>query len=516
VLPRLDPARFQGVCVFDPELRTWVICDARGRVLPRHASPVSERAAFVIYDDARCRGADLQLRTGAVGLLTLGPGICKDKVGGPEPRRTLPALKREAPCPLCCSLIRLRAAIDPMSLVPPPAQVMQAAGRLRHLAAGKQSVRFAGAADVTAHIKRARGGAAAASPGGAVSARDVLRWVMANTVEATLRGTLTWVAQGLHFASTAGAPQRALLPEVLQLDAMYGNARLAQPVAAIVSRMASAAAAAAATAGGLSSAAVSLVGLVQQRSEHYGSGHSVAGDRGAVNEECERELEVERETEREQERQVPRVEAVKEADWDYEAALVAAGPDQLLAAGVPLKRLSQVAALLEPPALRCLGWSGSVWATDNFVQCAVLGEGQAHNEYLRPLDALLAFPDGQAVLLSEREADGLLRTLRLGGGRKAAGASLQSLCYAEEAEAVEGGVGEAVLAAGAVPAARLRPPELASMAMFNGQAAYGSARVRAAVRQLAARHRQEAEAIVTLRGKLPALARSDLERACDG
>lgn len=36
--------------------------------------------AFTLFDEARCRGADLQLRGDAVGLLTLGPTTTKDKL----------------------------------------------------------------------------------------------------------------------------------------------------------------------------------------------------------------------------------------------------------------------------------------------------------------------------------------------------------------------------------------------------------------------------------------------------
>lgn len=72
----------QAVCFYEPAQRGFFILDASGRCLPRHASPLAERDAFVLYDDARCRGADLQLGRGAVGLLTLAPGITKDKVCG--------------------------------------------------------------------------------------------------------------------------------------------------------------------------------------------------------------------------------------------------------------------------------------------------------------------------------------------------------------------------------------------------------------------------------------------------
>ena len=136
-----------------------------GRCLPRHASPVAEKDAFVIYDEARCRGADLQLRPLAVGLLTLGPTTSKDKM-------------------------------------------MQAAGRLRMLGRG-QKLHFAATVDVTSRIRsinqmhrnnnavgstlRASG---SSSGNTALSAElpgalQVLQWVMYNTVQANQLGVVT-------------------------------------------------------------------------------------------------------------------------------------------------------------------------------------------------------------------------------------------------------------------------------------------------------------------------------------
>jgi hypothetical protein len=84
VLASAPLGRYKGVCFFDDSpggQRTWVVADPLGRCLARGtASPVAERDCFTVYDDARCRGADLQLRRDAVGLLTLGQGITKDKV----------------------------------------------------------------------------------------------------------------------------------------------------------------------------------------------------------------------------------------------------------------------------------------------------------------------------------------------------------------------------------------------------------------------------------------------------
>lgn len=186
-------APFQGVCYFDAAHRAWMVADSRGRCVPRHSSPIAERDTFVIFDDARCRGADLQLRRDAVGLLTLGPGMAKDKL-------------------------------------------MQAAGRLRMLGRG-QGLCFVGTKDVSAKIRSVNGLEPAGHDGGSsgtkkqrlalataaaaaagLTSRHVLQWVMHNTVQATQRGLVEWAGQGLHFAATKGAPERMLQDELLELQ----------------------------------------------------------------------------------------------------------------------------------------------------------------------------------------------------------------------------------------------------------------------------------------------------------
>ena len=58
----------------------WMVLDLQGRRLSRASSPIQEAQVFTLFDEARCRGADLRLRGDAVGLLTLGPATCKDKL----------------------------------------------------------------------------------------------------------------------------------------------------------------------------------------------------------------------------------------------------------------------------------------------------------------------------------------------------------------------------------------------------------------------------------------------------
>jgi hypothetical protein len=73
LFPRLQAAgrlgqgigQFRGVCYPDDAAGCWVVADPSGRRLPLLESPVPEADTFVVFDDARCRGADLKVRRGA-------------------------------------------------------------------------------------------------------------------------------------------------------------------------------------------------------------------------------------------------------------------------------------------------------------------------------------------------------------------------------------------------------------------------------------------------------------------
>lgn len=74
------PSRPKAVTYYDEALAGFAVLDATGRCARVGESPIAAADTFVVYDDARCRGADLVLRAGAVGLVTLGPGTTKDRV----------------------------------------------------------------------------------------------------------------------------------------------------------------------------------------------------------------------------------------------------------------------------------------------------------------------------------------------------------------------------------------------------------------------------------------------------
>ncbi|GLC35648.1 hypothetical protein PLESTM_000350400 [Pleodorina starrii] len=515
------------------------------------------RETLVIFDDARCRGADLQLRPDAVGLLTLGPGVCKDKL-------------------------------------------MQAAGRLRQLGRG-QRLRFAAAVDITAKIRQLSGLLPEHAPaadatkvpplhlirkpkGRATShqqrhpraepppqhqpptaALHVLRWVMYNTVQATLRGVVQWSNHGLHFAATKDAPARALHDEVLELGDLYGGRKAAKPMAEVVAakarhRRQRCSEQGGGGGGGLDPDMDGLMSRIEDRAALYGRGYMVTAGTAADDEECERELEEEEEEEQEVERQVARVSPAAEQDWEYGAVLGAVSTAPLYAAGALLVRLAEVVPrFLQPSSgLGAIPWSREVLCTTNFLLATPppRGSSSALNEYLRPVDAMLLFPSGETVLISEREADQLQAlawaTPASSNGPSSTTAAalapapaplLVSLCYARDAfthgrhgpsllsisllgSGTAAGsdpppaMAAAAVAGAIVPAGGRRPSlvgaaPLVSVQLFNGEASYSGEVLRKELRSLVWRRRGEVEALVGMRGKQALLPRSDLERACD-
>lgn len=81
ILVLLPMDEFGGVLFFDgARSHEWIILERTGRLLQKDISPVKESKTFAIFDEPRCRGTDLKLRSDAIALLTLAPKLCKDKL----------------------------------------------------------------------------------------------------------------------------------------------------------------------------------------------------------------------------------------------------------------------------------------------------------------------------------------------------------------------------------------------------------------------------------------------------
>ena len=357
----------QGVVYFEPKDDTWYVLSRQGGSAPLGSSPIHEKDAFVYFDESRCRGADMKLLPKASATLTLGPGMCKDKI-------------------------------------------MQAAGRLRKLDRG-QSVKLVIPAELVSKI-RAINKLRAANKSSRLTALHVLKWVMHNTVQATADGLPEWASQGSHFCTTQN-PNARLIDENLELEGLYGGSiaectvyehvKLAQ--AKDIERVSNRGCEPSARARELMSA------LSEERAKLYGADLPIKST--GLDEECERELENERELEREAEHQYPRCVPQVPKPWPVDSLLTARSPSALpeSACVIPLSEAMRRCFASE---LACIRWDESgIFVTENYVQTVLSQQGAKVDDlgdYMRPVEWIVVFAAPSVwrkdcLLLSEWEAE---------------------------------------------------------------------------------------------------------------
>ena len=354
--------KLKGVVYFDYSAHEWSFRNKVGRTWSLASSPVQEREAFVYFDESRCRGADMKLDTSAVALLTIGPGMCKDKA-------------------------------------------MQAAFRMRQLDRG-QTLQLLLPREVSIKVRHLAGKDKANDVGNNLSPKDVLEWIFSNTVESTSGGLPEWASQGSLFCTTKRNPSLRLLDGRQGLADLYGAALRKEKVKTVIhdgqERFRE-------RCGAHATVLEEMLHQITSRGETYGSDVFVEGT--GLDDECERELENERALEQECEQQIPRQIASVEIDWDFGCIFKAEHPKHLpkLASVTPLRtktRTSQFKSILWDPGEQ-------IYMTLNFWQ--TVGSDIAGTQlsdlaqFLRPVDCALQFgSSGALLLLSERETNSIL------------------------------------------------------------------------------------------------------------
>lgn len=361
ILSLLPPKDFGGVLYFDnAKHKDWVVLERSGRVLPKDISPVTEKDAFAIFDEPRCRGTDLKLRKDAVALLTLAPHICKDKL-------------------------------------------MQSAGRLRKLGQGQKLV-MVGGSDVFTQLNEVKRGNSSSQSSWAVS--DILSWSMKNTVESTAAGLLNWANQAFFFASTFGKdPLLCITDEVLELGDMYGKSFAQQT---IIHSSDKALEYHYNRSGGEDAVNDSMKAIIRQtknRINEYGGDFNFPV-RGC-DEECERELEMEVEEEEEIEVELPLVDPIGEKNWNFWRTFDCRSPTEL---PITVHQLSSfVQKFVRSKGSDSIKWAKNIYTTANFAKTITCSANASLSRYLRIVNFVLCFPDESILLLSEYEANNLLR-----------------------------------------------------------------------------------------------------------
>ena len=116
ILVFLPMDEFGGVLFFDgARSHEWIILERTGRLLQKDISPVKESKTFAIFDEPRCRGTDLKLRSDAIALWRNLIIILIDSPHALVPflhQRTFKWVERHSPPPIRFCVCKMNGLIN--------------------------------------------------------------------------------------------------------------------------------------------------------------------------------------------------------------------------------------------------------------------------------------------------------------------------------------------------------------------------------------------------------------------
>ncbi|RQM14524.1 hypothetical protein DD237_003146 [Peronospora effusa] len=375
---------FAGVTYFDnrKDLNCWMISEkARQIEVSLKKASMLEKETFVIFDEARSRGSDMKLLPDAAAVLTLGPKLTKDKL-------------------------------------------MQGAGRMRQLGCN-QTLWIASFDEVAQNILQTSGQRDLAR----VSAIDVLNWVMDNTKAEAVRGLLEWAGNGIHFRETQLSRDKELVDENWSLETLYQEKLHAEKIADIIGLMARL------RFEGVNDA---LVSQICSRGYEYGLDDEVCCTLHSG--EHERELHGKEERQQEVEIEMAILKPMKEKTWDYSEILRVRSAEDLSRVVQVIRVESYIRQRIFPANLVNLAWTRThIFGTENFFATIVAREGDLDrmNEFLRVIDVMLIFDNGQVLMVSECEADHILELVWSTNSRSTGNSVDLPFCFVNFAFACE-------------------------------------------------------------------------------
>ena len=476
-------SNYKGIFYFDSVKNGWWVRNKYGRAWPKHSSPIHERDGFVYFDESRTRGADMKLNIKSLAVLTLGPQMCKDKL-------------------------------------------MQAAGRMRMLEHGQKLLLMA-TNDVTSKIRSLIDDSAEQK----ISPLHVLKWVITNTVNSVARWLPEWAIQGAQFINKRENPNLSLVPDMTKLDDMYRDELKERPVLEVWERKKKAVLPN--KNGVLTPWNENLLKDIDDRITKYGVEFSTKIGSN-VEEECERELEKEVELEQEVQKEIPKQVPRSEDYWSAKKLMLCSSCEDLRnyvslesIASFVQNHIHFKGAALENYSKNSIKWPERIYGTKNFFHTCEVGltclsyfrsrSLESCNEYLRLVDNFLIFQTGEIVLLSEREADNVLKFAWEKHSNKFA---IMSLTYARR-RLENGGIkfqnpflkeGETITAIGEF---ELKDDTLAALAFFQGLVMFSNFEKSSLENILASDWAKEvAPSFCAMRGLGFSYSRSDLEILC--
>jgi hypothetical protein len=462
LLAKTDAKCFRGVVFFSLVCDEWRVRNHQGEEWSKSSSPIHESDAFVYFDESRCRGADMKLAHDARAVLTLGPKMQKDKL-------------------------------------------MQAAARFRQLDRGQQ-ITLVAPRDVDAQIRLCNKLEADAD----IHPCHVVSWTLLNSEHAVARWLPEWAKQGGAFCAVDDKPELALIAEVLDLKRLYSSST-DDVKASDAWALAKTADALSRNGTVISTQSARLLAGIDRCMNDFG--REIEVETATLDQECERELEKEIELEQERQLQVEARAPRIDVGWTYAHASRCTTVDELqqvLPSTVSISSLASFVAnrLDFGVDTSGLALSPRLFGTSNFFESCEAesggggdgnGEGPA-NAFLRWVDCALQLTSGQIVLVSEREADGLLNVLWVDGDSAVGGPTFKL----PSMQHLNASMGEAQRVAAA------------SLCLFRGETMYPEhLQLREPLKKVLEETPQSASiarGFVDLRGKHSCWDRSDLEK----
>lgn len=395
---------------------------------------------------------------------------------------------------------------------------MQAAGRMRQLDKG-QTIFLAGCSDVSYLIQSLMD---LKSPS-EITSTHVLHWVLNNTILSLApEGLMMWAVQGTHYCNTHQQPPGAIcMKEKLSLHELYHGTlqRSHLPIVA-TSTIASYHHRLPQTRGISVSLLTQISQEITRRITVRGEGYYIM--QTGLDEECERELQVEIDVEKEAEKQIPKMQPADESDWDFDGLIKCAYHKAAL---VPTSLSLQKAVEETMQSMfRYIGWGEKAFCTRNYLNTVCSAQGgvvKLKEDYLRLVHFILIFSvDGSMLLVSEREADCILRRMQQVRGARHLPFEMVDLAYCRLAVTDPGAyrsLGPSMPSSLPTLLQRTSMKELVSVQLFSGETVFSTIAQEDALKEMLSTGnrtwaRQAALLLPEIRGLQFCIPRSDLER----
>ncbi|RHY80745.1 hypothetical protein DYB31_006324 [Aphanomyces astaci] len=219
-----------------------------------------------------------------------------------------------------------------------------------------------------------------------VTLPGILEWVVKNTAANIEAGLPSWSEQGLFFCKSKQEAFQAVVEEHWALKDLYELPVRVQKLSSYVANQVE-----------TDYDGIDMAKLIADQCASLGAEVDMTLSYG---EECERELQVEEEEQQEKDVEMREQKPRVEASWNYSSILTAKSAQDVQTTVVPLAE-----GMPQLWGLGDVAWPATIFGTTSFF---ITLASKTTLKYARVVDSVALFPNGDVLLLSDKEADAAL------------------------------------------------------------------------------------------------------------